>query len=112
MDSHAVGGRFTLENTGGAAQSLQLEMFAQVVREGEVVEMNLLGLENAGEALHLDDFGNLNPVLILERAVPTIVQQGEHVSPKLAAPLHIPAVESISVRCVPEGRASLNAMLT
>src|SRR5258708_34390645 len=87
-------------------------MFAQVVREGEVVEMNLLGLENAGEALHLGEVGNLNPVLMLERAVPTVVEQGEHISPKLSAPLNISAGEKISVRWVHAGQPSLNDSLT
>ncbi|MEP7289211.1 MAG: hypothetical protein ABI947_25960, partial [Chloroflexota bacterium] len=111
MDSHAVGLRFTLENSANTPLTLWLEMFAQVVREGEIVDMNLLGLNDGNAALHLGVIGNLNPVLILEGAAALQNAKGEHVSPKLSAPITIPAGATATVRCVHAGRPSLNDSL-
>ncbi len=111
MDSHALGGRFTMRNDSKSALSLRLELFAQVVREGEVIDMNLLGLDDGNEALHLGVIGNLNPILMMENAAASASIPGEHVSPKLSAPLNIPAGGEVSIRWVHAGRPSLNDSL-
>src|SRR5262249_53010921 len=99
MESHAVGGRFVLENTSDKPVTMQFELFAQIVREGEVIDMNLLGLDDGNIALHLGTIGNLNPILLMEYAAST-VKPGEHVSPKLSAPITIPAKGWTTVRWV------------
>src|SRR5258708_3088144 len=106
MESHAVSGRFTMENTGAEPVNVQVEMFAQAVREGQMVEMNLLSLEDGNAALHLGAVGNLNPVLALERATISQTPAGGHVSPKLGASLAMAAGETASVRWVHAGRPS------
>ena len=111
MESQAVGGCFTLENTSNAPVTLRLELFAQVVREGSMVDMNLLGLDDNSEALHLGMVGNLNPILLLEHATASGTVPGEHVSPKLSAPISIAPGATASIRWVHAGRPSLNDSL-
>jgi len=112
MDSHAIGGRYVMENTSGQPVTLRFELFAQVVREGEVIDMNLLGLDNSGEALHLGTVGNLNPVLMMDRATASApTAKGEHVSPKLSAPLTIEADGWTTVRWAHVGLPSVNDSL-
>ncbi len=115
MDSQAVGGRFTLENAAPTPVTLRFDLFAQVVREGAVVDMNLLGLDDGNEALHLGKVGNLNPVLMMEYAAASVTRSvthpGEHVSPKLSAPLTVPANGWATVRWVHAGKADLNDSL-
>jgi hypothetical protein len=111
MDSHAVGGRFVLENSAAEPLSLQFDLFAQVVREGKVVDMNLLGLDDGNPALHLGVIGNLNPILMMDYAKPVTVRPGEHVSPKLSAPLNIPAKGWTTLRWVHAGQPSLHDSL-
>ena len=113
MDLHAVGGRFVMENTSSQPLTLRFELFAQVVREGDVIDMNLLGLEDGSEALHLGTVGNLNPVLMMDRAAATtpVAGPGEHVSPKLSAPLTIEAKGWTTVRWVHVGQSEVNDSL-
>src|SRR5262249_22569660 len=111
MDSHAVGGRFVLENSGNEPVSLVFDLFAQVVREGKVIDMNLLGLDDGNEALHLGVIGNLNPILVMEYAKAPGLQPGEHVSPKLSARVTIPAKGWTTIRWVHAGLPSLNESL-
>jgi hypothetical protein len=111
MSSRAVGGRFTLTNTGSSPITLQVELFAQIVREGKMINMNLLGLDDGGEALHLGVVGNLNPIVMLEHSTTATMPRGEHVSPKLTAPVTIAAGESTSLRWIHSGHASLNSSL-
>jgi hypothetical protein len=111
MESHAVGGRFVMENSAAEPLSLRFELFAQVVREGSVIDMNLLGLDDGSEALHMGVIGNLNPILMMEYAAPVAARPGEHVSPKLSAPVTVPAKGWTTVRWVHAGLPSLNDSL-
>jgi hypothetical protein len=112
MESHAVGGRFVMENSAAEPLSLRFELFAQVVREGSVIDMNLLGLDDGSEALHMGVIGNLNPILMMEYAAPVAARPGEHVSPKLSAPVTVPAKGWTTVRWVHAGLPSLNDSCT
>src|SRR5262249_5454045 len=111
MESQAVGGRFTLENTTSEPLTVRLELFAQVVREGKTIDMNLLGLDDSGVALHLGKAGGLNPILLLEGAKAIQTEPGEHVSPKLSAPITVPAGGKVAVRWVHAGRPSTEESL-
>lgn len=109
MASHVVGGRFTLENTSDQRISGELHLFAQVVRDGQQVSMNLLTLEDASMALHLGVIGNLNPVLLLEKA--SDIRPPAGTSPRLITSLIIPAHEKLTLRWTHGGRTSLNDSL-
>ncbi|MCC7207198.1 MAG: hypothetical protein IT323_07830 [Anaerolineae bacterium] len=112
LSSHMVGGRFTLENRSDQPTALVLDLFGQAAREGKGVDMNLLGLEDGTEALHLGRVGNLNPVLMMERAAPQPTRRhGDPESGKLSTPISLPSRGSTSVRWVHAGYASLNESL-
>src|SRR5262249_37306270 len=91
--------------------TVRLELFAQVVREGKTIDMNLLGLDDGGVALHLGKAGGLNPILLLEGAKAIQTEPGEHVSPKLSAPITVPAGGKVAVRWVHAGRTSTEESL-
>ena len=68
MESQAVGGRFTLHNTGAQPQTPRLDLTAQVAREGKSLSMLYLTLDNGTIALQLSRLPHLQPVLLLEGA--------------------------------------------
>ncbi len=97
MDSTAVGGRFTLSNTGARVANVRLDLFAHVVVKGKEQTAGLFALPDRTSALSLGRVGNLVPVVVLERghAAPDSPE-----SPKLAVPLSVPPGESV---CHPSG---------
>ncbi len=113
MESRAVGGRFRLDNQSDKPLTLRLELYAQAVRNDKSVEMNLLGLDDGTEALHMGRIGNLNPVLMLEKSNPQpgSGRFGERASPKLTSTVTIMSKSSVSLRWVHAGLTSLNESL-
>lgn len=72
MESQAVGGRFTLHNTGAQAASVQLDLVAQIVTTRNAgVQILFLTLQNGQSALQLGRLEGLQPVLLLEGAAGT-----------------------------------------
>ncbi len=69
MTSRVVGGRFTVRNAQDAPQRLQLDLTAQVAREGQVLRRYLLRLEGGGVALHAAKLPRLHPVLMLRKGL-------------------------------------------
>ncbi|HVO42189.1 MAG TPA: hypothetical protein VMT34_06190, partial [Aggregatilineales bacterium] len=118
MESREVGGRFTFTNKVAQPQALRLELFGQIAPlEGKPPVMNLLGLDDGTEALHLGKLGGLNPVLMLEFAVPgqppapVVAWEAPRTSPKLSAPITVPANGSLAVRWVHAGYSSVEDSL-
>ncbi len=68
MESQAVGGRVTCQNTSSQPQDLRLDLTAQAVREDKTLQMFFLTLENNEAALQMGRLPNLQPVLLLEGA--------------------------------------------
>ncbi len=68
MESQAVGGRFTLTNTGDQPQSVRLDLAVQAAREGKELQVFFLTLEDRSVALQLGRLRGLQPVLLLEGA--------------------------------------------
>jgi len=109
MDSHAVGGRFTLTNETQAAQPVRLDLVPQIAREGKLERLTRLTTPEGHGAVTLGAFASMEPVLLLEGADLTIDQTAE--MPKLYAPLEVPAGGTVQVRWVHAGEASLEASL-
>lgn len=109
MDSQAVGGRFTLQNHATQPVTLRLDLFAQLVRDSGMIDMNLLGLDNGGEALHLGKVANLNPILLVEGS--KTAAGSDRVRPKLSATLTIPAGGRTAVRWIHAGNKTVNDSL-
>ncbi len=68
MESQAVGGRFTVRNSGDRPQPLRLDLTAQVARQDKVLPMLFLTLEGGLVALQMGRLPHLQPVLLLEGA--------------------------------------------
>ncbi|MEP0762538.1 MAG: hypothetical protein HRF48_07350 [Chloroflexota bacterium] len=68
MESQAVGGRFTVRNSGDRPQSLRLDLTAQVARQDKALPMLFLTLEGGLVALQMGRLPHLQPVLLLEGA--------------------------------------------
>ncbi len=65
MASQVVGGRFTVHNTADTPQRLQLDLTAQMAREGQVLRRYFLRLKGGGGALLVGKLPTLQPVLML-----------------------------------------------
>jgi len=68
MESQAVGGRFTVRNSGDQPQPLRLDLTAQVARQDRALPMLFLTLEAGTIALQMGRLLHLQPVLLLEGA--------------------------------------------
>ena len=65
MDSHAVGARLTVKNTG-AALELGFDLVGFAAAQGQEMKLSRLPLTAGGQPLAFGKVGNLNPVVILE----------------------------------------------
>ncbi|MDE2749396.1 MAG: hypothetical protein OXI34_10555 [Chloroflexota bacterium] len=88
MESRAAGGEITLSNTGADAIRLQLDLFGHAVINSRNVRLNVLTLGDGTLALHLGQFGEINPVLTLEGASAE-VYGGRISSPKIGRVLDL-----------------------
>ncbi len=89
MESRAAGGEITLSNRGADAIRLQLDLFGHAVINSRNVRLNVLTLGDGTLALHLGQFGEINPVVTLEGAS-TEVYGGHISSPKIGRVLDLP----------------------
>src|SRR5664279_2851579 len=97
MDSHAVGARLTVKNTGQALD-LGLDLVGFAAAAGHEMKLGMMPLPGGGQALALGKIGSLNPVVILENG-----QAAPNSNNTLSASFHIPAKGQIVVRWVHAG---------
>ncbi len=112
FESHAAGGRFTLHNSSAVPVEVRLELVAQVLRDEKQIDMNVLGLEDGTDALHMGRAGNLNPILVLENAkapAPRFVATPQ--APKLITLFSVPANGTFAVRWAHGGQVSMKDSL-
>jgi len=95
MESRAIGGRFTLTSTAQAQQTVQAGLTAQAIREERELQRYALTLENGAAALQTFRLPHLQPVLLLEGAVPT-----PGASARLSRQVTLQPGESVRVRWV------------
>ncbi|MCB9453411.1 MAG: hypothetical protein H6672_18420 [Anaerolineaceae bacterium] len=110
MESHAIGGRFTLRNTGKKAADVRLELFGHVGAQGKERPLKLIPLGTSFSALGLGKIGNLNPAIVLEKGL----GEGDTtlgVSPKLYRDFTLAAGESVTARWVHAGRLTVRDSL-
>ncbi|MBZ0274783.1 MAG: hypothetical protein K8I60_01490, partial [Anaerolineae bacterium] len=111
MESHAIGGRFTLKNTGDAPVNIRLELFGHVGAQGKEQPLARIALANGEGALGMGKIGNLTPAVVLEGGkVDADVTSGS--SPKVYRELRIATGKTVSVRWVHAGRSSVNDSIT
>ncbi len=105
MESHAIGGQFTLANTTANAVKLRLDLVAQVIVGDAEQKLTYRPLGDGGTALSFGLVGNINPIVLLEG--------GEAIagSAKLSAPIEVGARSKTTLRwvhaAVPGGLKSL-----
>ena len=105
MESHAIGGRFILRNDGDRPTEVGIDLFAQLMTERREGQVNILLLDDGRQALHMQDVGSLQPVILLEGALAPGGLEDQQ-SPKLTTRLTIPAGGRATVRWVHAGRSS------
>jgi hypothetical protein len=97
IESHAIGGRFTISNTLAIPQELRLDLFGYVASRGKEQPLNILTVQNQRHALHMGKIGNLNPVVVLEDG------SADTTSPKLGKIWTIAGRKKVMVRWVHAG---------
>lgn len=102
FESAAIGGRFTLTNTGQDPVELRLDLFAHVASERRKIPLAILTLVDEINALSMGRMPGFEPVLLLEGADAEVLS-GRAASPKIGTSLMIPAGERVSVRWVHVG---------
>jgi hypothetical protein len=106
MESQAVGGRFTVHNSGDQPQSIQLDLSVQAVRENKTLQMFFLTLDNSQIALQLGALRFLQPVLLLESATASTTT-----SPRLSRAIALQPGEQVAIRWVLAGLPDRDASL-
>ncbi len=106
MESHAVGGQFTLANTGKEPLALRLDLIAQVIVSDAEQKLTYRPLGGGGTALSFGLVGSVNPILLLERG------EASAESLKLSAPIEAAPGSKTTIRwvhaAVPGGLKSLS----
>lgn len=102
MESHAVGARFTLDNSG-AAVPMRLELFGHVIVDNVEQKLAVVAVDNTYHALALGHIGNLLPIVVLDNGNATDVES-VGLTPKIGATINVPAKGSVSLRWVHAGR--------
>jgi hypothetical protein len=106
MESQAVGGRFTVHNTGDQPQPAQLDLSAQAARENQTLQMFFLTLDNGQVALQVGRLQHLQPVLLLEGATASTTTSG-----RLSRALMLQPGEQAAIRWVLAGLPDRDASL-
>lgn len=96
MESHAIGGRYTLSNQTDAPINIRLDLFAQVASEGKTQKLAILTLGDQTSALSFGAIGALHPAVMLAGATADLTSS----SPKIGADLSVPAGGSAAVKFV------------
>jgi hypothetical protein len=99
MESHAVGARYTLTNSGAQAITVRVDLFSHVIVDEKEQKLSILALQDGHHALALGQVGNLAPLVILEGAHSI----DEAMSPRIGATLTILPQKSAGLRWVHAG---------
>jgi hypothetical protein len=110
FESHAVGGRFTVSNTGGETHALRFDLFGHVGAQKKDQPLAILSLRDGSNALSLGRYDRLEAVVVLDNASVSAFSGGKP-SPKIGTELTIPAGESVAVRWVHAGVERMRASL-
>ena len=94
MESQAVGGRITVENTGDHAETVRLDLTVQAMREQQAMQIYFLTLDNNNVALQMGRLENFQPVLMMEDAATSATQA------RLSRALELPPGERLATRFV------------
>jgi hypothetical protein len=102
MESHAVGARYSLRNTGTQTIKLRLDVFGHVVVSSKEQDLGIVALRDGHNALFVGKIANIEPVVLMEKAR-AITDSDTTPSAKIGVDLNIPAKGDIVVRWVHTG---------
>ncbi len=105
FDSHTIGGQFSLHNSGAEPVKLRLDLFGHVGAQGREQPLRLVPYGDH-HALHLGQFSNINPVVVLADGQAQLVD-GEAVSPKIGREITVEAGKKAVLRWVHAGRSTI-----
>lgn len=123
MESHAVGVRYTLTNTGKQEIALRLDLFGQVALGGRPLKLAVVTLTDKRAALSLGHIGSadggvegthvLRPAVMLEQGGAQFVAgtPGNKTSPKIGQNVTVPPGASVTLRWVHAGLNDLRDSL-
>ncbi len=107
MESHAVGGCFTLTNTGQQTENLRLDLFGHVVAQNQEQALAIVALKDKRNALAMGEIGDIRPVVLLEKGQ----ADPQSASPKIGVDLMLPAKSKVTIRWVHAGMGDLRDSL-
>jgi hypothetical protein len=102
IDSHTIGGRFTLSNAHVDPTQVRLELFGHVGAQGKEQPLALVPVDENTYALHMGRLRSLNPIVLLEGGSAELVE-GAALSPKIGRTLEIGGRSKAVVRWVHAG---------
>jgi len=109
MESQAIGGTFALHNTGDTPQRFRLDLFGHVILNNEEQTLGIISLAEGGNALHLGQVGNINPVVLVEGG--NTPNMGGDISPKVGVDITLEAKQKRQIRWVHAGLTQMPASL-
>ncbi len=104
MESNAIGGRFTIQNTGAEAEDLHLSLVADVLTDKKS-SLAIISLISENHALSLGRYPHLEPVLMLDNAQAGAITNKE---PIIQTKMTIEAGKSHAVRYVHAGLSRMS----
>lgn len=110
IDSHTVGGQFTLQNMGSEPVSIRFDLFGHVGAQGKELPLAVVPVSENLHALHLSKIGQLNPVVVVEHGAAELIN-GQPTSPKVGVDLNIDKRKKVSIRWVHAGLHTVQASL-
>ncbi len=102
IDSHTIGGQFTLSNTGSQVVQARFDLFAHVGAQGKELPLAVVPVDEHLHALHLGNAVNLNPIVVVEQGAAELVD-GQPTSPKVGRALELGKSKKASIRWVHAG---------
>lgn len=111
MESHAVGARYTLANTGNQDVTLRLEIFGHVAAGGKPLKLAIVTLGDGKNALSMGEISGLRAAVMLENGTAQHAASGGKTSPKIGQELTVPAGGVVTVRWVHAGLEDLRDSL-
>jgi hypothetical protein len=110
MESHAIGGCFTLANTGQQTEKLRLDLFGHVVAKTKEQALAIVALKKKRTALAMGEIGTIRPVVMMENG-DAAAGVGEAASPKIGVDLTLPVKSRVTVRWIHAGDGDLRDSL-
>ncbi|GAB4317732.1 MAG: hypothetical protein Kow00117_08040 [Phototrophicales bacterium] len=120
MESHAIGGRYTIQNISDIDQTLRLDLVGYVGADHKDQPVAIMSLADGTNALSLGKLARilnkqvmpnwLEPVIVLENAKAEIPLRGK-AAPQIGTTLNIPANGQVAIRWVHAGLSRMQASL-